>query len=348
LDLGLSAESSHFFYKDYPYSHRNAVEQWLRNKGIDVRSVSELESFISDLSSNPEKVGRLLIIEDGGFSAPLLHGNYTALLPFIIGVVEQTTNGIRNDQAVLKNKNELLIPIASVAESEIKNRIEPVHVARAVIQNIKSSIPDTNLAGRNVTIIGFGAIGESLSHELKANDAIVTVFDSNENRRLSANQKGFLTAQTSAEAVSDADIVIGCSGTRSITRDEIARMKHGCILVSASSELKEIAVEELEKLSKTSVNKPFRNPKRKKVGTIYIMRQKCKTIILLADGYPINFWGMNSMPDNVSDLVLSLILISAIEISKGRLKQNGINSDFVNKIADEYRISKLYLDSHGP
>jgi S-adenosylhomocysteine hydrolase len=76
--------------------------------------------------------------------------------------------------------------------------------------------------------------------------------------------------------------------------------------------------------------------------TKYIIRGTDKAINLLADGFPINFWASNSMPNEVSDLIMSLIFISVIYLAEHHQKLNRkIDPDIVNQLANECEIAKI-------
>ena len=67
------------------------------------------------------------------------------------------------------------------------------------------------------------------------------------------------------------------------------------------------------------------------IGTTYVDFND-KKIHVLANGYPINFWGFESMPEEASDLIMSLIILSSAELALGNYSEQIINSDAVNQI----------------
>ena len=138
-------------------------------------------------------------------------------------------------------------------------------------------------------------------------------------------------------AVKNKLLVIGCSGETSIGREEILSLSHGTYLVSASSDQREIGLMELEALS--SSKKPLKNENGIKIGTSYTICGQNKVIHLVADGFPINFWYSESMPNQVSDLILSLIYVSAIGLIK-----NGFGNGFQNtdEISKRYEVARIY------
>ena len=77
------------------------------------------------------------------------------------------------------------------------------------------------------------------------------------------------------------------------------------------------------------------------------MRDTEKYVNLIADGYPVNFWKSESMPNEVSDLIMSLIFISAVEIAINQSLSAGINPDITNELDEKYELSKIYLEYHS-
>ncbi len=345
INLGLDPSAAHFFYKHYRYPQRDTVATWLREKSTDVRDLDELDPFLLDLNKEQkETLGRVLVIEDGGYVVPLIHKKYQNVLDNTIGAVEQTMRGIWNDREVKNDGTDLKIPIASVAEAKLKGFFEPPHVAEAVIKNIESWIPDSTLAGMRVAVIGYGAIGKQVVAKLTGRGAKVTVYDTDSNRILEADNQGYNTADSALDAVSGVQLVVGCSGRGSLGRSEILALQHGAMLASASSELREFAIDELKHLSKD--HRLFLAPDDRQAGTTFVLRKRNREVVLLADGYPVNFWGMNSMPDQVSDPIMCLLLLSAVAIATGLISEPGIDSDIVNALASEYEIAELYHDHY--
>lgn len=341
--LGLQPTKTTLFYKHYPYPQRKAVEEWLEKCGCQVMDVSVKDSYLDKLNKEKNKVGELIIIEDGGLIVPVLHRKFAKLLKHITGCVEQTTRGIMNAEDL---KKEINIPILSIPSSRLKAEFEPRYIAKAVVENISTLLHDISFHGKEVCILGYGSIGKDLAHRMMSNGANVTVFDKDAEKALLAQQKGGIRYANSArEAVKDKYLIIGASGRQSIDSSVISELKHNTYLVSASSEQYEIDREELYARAREAED--LLGGKANLIGTKYTLTPDDRQINLLANGYPINFWGMNSMPDQASDLILSLILLSAVEIAKGTYTKNGIDRNAVNEIANEkYNLAEKYLQIH--
>ncbi len=344
--LGLAMENACFFFKEYPYPQRGAIAALLKQRGATVLPRSEETAYLRQLVNSPkDRVDGTLLVEDGGFLVPAVHQQFTALLPLIKGAVEQTTRGARNDEQTGKAVGGLKLPVLSVAKSQLKNTFEPPYIAEASIRNIRRLLPNLDLRGSSVAVLGYGAIGNQVAHSLRDGGAIVTVFDEAAARQLEAGHEGFQVADTLRNAVSHKKLVIGASGNRTVDAGAIAVLSHDCYVVSASSEQYEIDVDELnqQRISMSDLKDDVGTP----IGTSYVLPSDGRTVHLIANGYPVNFWGSESMPEPAADLIMSLILLSLVEVALGNYSKPGLDSDAVNKIADKYKLSEKSLEFHN-
>lgn len=339
--LGLDMGNAYFFYKDYPYPQKEGIKTWLSEQGAIVEPRSKIPQYLAQLNAMPSgSIGDILIIEDGGFIVPEIHREFTNLIPHVIGSVEQTTRGIRNDEAI----KEIQFPVISVATSKLKGTFEPQYIGKAVVENIKRLLPDIALNGKTVGIFGFGTIGREVAEWFKSNKSIVSVYDLSAENSLSAQQSGFLLSSSPEQNGQNKNFVIGASGNESINSRVIANLTHGTYLVSASSELYEIDIDELTRLqSHTSV---LNKSGGEVIGTDFELPPSKRIIHVIANGYPINFWGFESMPNEASDLIMSLIFLCACELGSGSSYAKGIDAESVNTIAKEHKLAEKFLEIH--
>ena len=334
---GMDPSLSTFFFKRYPYPHRDDIEAWLRGLGAEVHALTDaaLDDVLERLEAmSPEERGEVLVVEDGGYLVPRIHERFPSVSKSVIGAVEQTTAG-RREADKLKEAGTLAFPVLSVASSQLKGSFEPPYVADAVIQNIRQLKSDRVLNGMAVAVVGYGAIGAQVAEKLRAVKAVVTVYDPESAKRLSAGSDGFTVTSTAGEAVEGKALVIGTTGLPSVTAQEMARMRHGVVLVSASSEQYEFDISWLERSAAQITGHAW--------GTEYELTGGTqRTVQLVANGYPINFWGADSLPGPVADLVMTLIFLAAAELAAGQHRVVDVNADAVNDIAKRYDIAGEY------
>lgn len=334
--VGALPSNTIMFYKNYQYPNKEKIEHDLKKQGYKIYPLKELHTILKQLEL--KDIEDVIIIEDGGHIVPKLHKDFKNIAKVTLGAVEQTTKGIRNDVKI----DEHLFPVISIPGSNLKDTFEPPHVARAVINNVQKLLPDKNLSGRKALVIGFGNIGEQVALQLRDTLKMqVTIHDFDKIKLVKARQYGFEVQENLEAGIKEKFLIIGTTGETIIKRSEILAMEHNIYLISASSEQWEFCISELEALSSKEVNL-YRDSD--KIGTKYKIRNTEKYVNLIADGYPINFWKTESMPNEVSDLIISLIFVSALEIVTNPSLPRQINHDIVNDLDKRYELSKIYLE----
>jgi adenosylhomocysteinase len=369
LDLGLSPAGSVFFYKsEYQYPHKEAIGQWLGDRGFTVRPVEQVPEWIGEQGAATD-AAPLLIVEDGGYLVPRLHRDGSPLLARVIGAVEQTTKGLRATEkwgaevgAARDLTGHLRFPLLSIPDSQIKLEVEPPLIGLNVINCIQALEPALSLPGLRVALFGLGTIGMEVFSRLHSMGALVTGFDLEDKRRTKFRMKGGELASSAAEAARGKKLLIGCSGTQSITADVIANLQHGAYIASASSDRVEIDHAYLEDAQggQYRLGRGERDwePGTLWAGTRYVLAgMPPREIILLADGYPVTFWGFTGMPHQGGDLIMTVILITAAELAA----RNGPNAtgkeprfamqierQAVDLLGKKYTIETEYLRQYFP
>jgi hypothetical protein len=69
---------------------------------------------------------------------------------------------------------------------------------------------------------------------------------------------------------------------------------------------------------------------------------------LLAEGYPINFYGSESLPNDAIDPIVTLLILCAVELAldsrkRGREYKNKILTSEVNDITEKYNLIQHFL-----
>lgn len=301
----MGAHNEDIYIIGIPYSNRKRSIEQLKDKGHHVFApefpidgfISQIIEIVCERCEKEKK--RLLIIEDGGYVVPKIHKSNGAP-PFVVGAVEQTARGVWNDRSV-----ELNIPVLTVAFSEFKKELEAPEVGKAVVFNVEQLLSKrTFLRGKKVGVMGFGTIGRNVAQHLRDSGSIVKISEIDVKKAVIAQLKGFEHSD-SAKVVRDCDIVIGTTGKTSLGLNEIFAAKNNAVFVSASSKQIEIDTDILEKLSISR--------KVSAIGTEYELING-NNLLVLAHGFPVNFYCSESVPNKIIDFILSEILECAAKL----------------------------------
>lgn len=191
--FGLDPRKTWLVRKPYRYPFVQRITDVLQRKGYNIEGCTAAEEteeparrVLLQVRTLLEEPSKFLVIEDGGYVTPMLHRDeFADLREKCIGVVEQTTKGIRAIRAVGENPG-LSLPVVAVAESALKLRIEAAEVGDALLFTLETyfrrfqGMPLTRL---RTLVIGFGAVGRNLAAALAGRGARVAVFDSDPYRR---------------------------------------------------------------------------------------------------------------------------------------------------------------------
>lgn len=343
LRAGTDPVTTLFFYKDYPYKEKALVISTLKAWGFSVQPLGPPEMLTKEIGAFCAVDDRkILVIEDGGYVVPLLHDGLSAFAARVIGAVEQTTRGWRRDRQVEMARNGLLaFPVLNVAQCRLKNDFEPDDVARAAWNNVRKLANFEIPGGRHVLVIGYGLIGRALVKAVQASGMIAGVFDLEMyGRALALLHGGMEVFDALPQALRWADIVIGATGNTSMSGAAFDALRHGTILASASSDRIEIGVDELERICRE-----HDGGGRQRRYTLRDGRQ----IVVLAEGFPVNFYGADSVANQRIDLVMSSIFASAVELGRDASRfELRISSDHVNNINDNHNLFGAFYECHCP
>lgn len=350
--LGAPFSQMYLVAKPYPYAKRDLVSHELERRGVNVfrathsHDVPEIAKMVLEniQGASVLKGQKIVVIEDGGYFAPLLHEPaFANLLQSCIGVVEQTTKGIRRDREKVGDKPT--VPILSVAESKFKAEYESPEIGRVTIQNISRFVPNTKLSGRRAVVFGFGSIGEQVASQLNRSFNMgVSVVDFNEIKHLKALHRKDIVSEAAATFAElqfgdEATLVVGTTGECSIKKEILTALRDGCILASTSSDRVEIEMDALKEMAGDNV-RPIEEGKTEYRISV---EGNEKTVTVLADGYPINFYGSESLPNDTIDPIMTLLILCGIELCENKLEPI-IHLDYVNKdIEEKYGLIAEFL-----
>ncbi|MGI6069844.1 MAG: hypothetical protein ACOYBE_05395 [Blautia sp.] len=270
-----------------------------------------------------KKGKKLVVIEDGGYHYPVfarLAKEHPFLLEHMLGSVEQTTSGtikcIDNSR-----QNGYAYPCTSIARSNIKMHVESRFIGHRVVEELSQFLYEANtfLDFHNVLILGYGIVGRRVAMDLKDKRCQITVYDTDPFISKIATAEGFRTAaKLTPEHFPKSTIVIGNVGQASFTQEIFQAFLDAAAdtiyLSSSSSQDKEFKLF----LNMVTEKTPFpegvilKEEIPENYYTIYRLsyRGRIKTVYLIAQGMPVNFYRTDviSLTYSIIDLIFSEML----------------------------------------
>ncbi len=344
--LGLRAENTALM--GIPYSTNEAVAEALRNQGFDVdtrerrgvpysawREVQVCELIDKALGMNARNGKPIVVMDDGGYATKALAKHYPSKA-HLFTVVEQTTRGITEAEsrpmvcdvvnvARSEAKQVELPGIAAGVEDAVINRlarftgdeIGPEQSARLVdgvwirrnaasygVQSESEATPQN----KSAVVLGFGWIGRTVAKALQGLGQEVTIVDPDPQARARAEKAGFKSAAKPDEVITEAHIIAGCTGHRSLDSRLLSKLENGQVVLSASSSSVEFEVPEESHFHEDLMVKDGK--------TSYVM---------LSGGNPINFTGeRESGPDYMIQYTRAAMVEGIIQAAE-RFEQGTAN-----------------------
>lgn len=292
FQLGLQPNNCFLMGKNY--STNSTVYTELRKKGCFVGESSvkynpevkfdhwfseELKLFLSKVLKRVDfnNFDKIVVLDDGG----LLTSEIIDLdLPFEkFQGIEQTSSGWAKLKDVQTPFN-----IFYVARTYVKLKVETPYISKLCYERIVDHINTRELANPNILIIGSkGYIGQSLEGRFRDANFEVTGFDL---------KQGKLSNQGHIE-LGSFDVIIGTTGSQSISMNEVMLMKNNVSLISTSSSDREFPSE------------LFRMPNTKLHQNHYL-DGRC----LVNSGFPITFYGnYHELPPEEIEITCSLLML---------------------------------------
>lgn len=333
--------NSCIIYKPYPYKFGQQIKQRLEELDYRLFPLDQGELALDFVVSKARTENKhIILVEDGGYLTPVIHKLYLDDIKLFRGVVEQTTKGIERVRGRLTEMNiHMQIPYRDVAESKIKREFESPAVADAAIQNIRQMLLNRKFTGQHAGVIGYGNIGRPLAQKLLKIPMVVHAYDMDPYKLGEAHNDGCIDEESLSSLAEKCELILGATGNTSIGQDEIQRLQPDSVLVSVSSDQEEISPAILKTLSVRSVSKA--------VGTEYVLMKQNKKILLLGDGFPINFVGAQGIPNAEIDLVLTELYLNTIALARQELTvKKTIDAKDVDDLSVEREIMKRWREIH--
>ncbi|MCI0556348.1 MAG: hypothetical protein L0287_35855, partial [Anaerolineae bacterium] len=235
------------------YSTKRVAVDLVKNLGIEVHTPTSgaltgaLKGFLeSRRNTMPDKYWRPLLLQDvGGYASGLLGSDPKLLSDLCKGIVEETRQGLW----LYQDLDTYAVPVVEIASTNLK-RIESVYVGQAVARALESDllVLGNTLAGLPITVLGFGDVGCGCAHAIRNHGGMVAIYDPDSTRTVEAVAAGFLVLGRD-EALRHGRVLVGATGRRSVEIADLAKLKAGTLLASASSKQVEFPVREIASIS---------------------------------------------------------------------------------------------------
>ncbi|MBC3758223.1 adenosylhomocysteinase [Hyunsoonleella sp. SJ7] len=159
-----------------------------------------------------------MILDDGGDLTNMVLDKYPELAAGINGLSEETTTGVHRLYERVKN-GTLPMPAINVNDSVTKSKFDNKYGCKESAVDAIRRATDVMLAGKRVTVCGYGDVGKGTAASFKGAGSIVTVTEIDPICALQAAMDGFEVKKLET-VVANSDIVITTTGNKDIVRAE--------------------------------------------------------------------------------------------------------------------------------
>lgn len=235
----------------------------------------------------------IITLDDGGDLVSTIHSKRKELLDHVLAGTEETTTGVIRFKS-MESQGVLKYPIIAVNDAKTKHFFDNRYgTGQSTVDGILRA---TNilLAGKNFVISGYGWCGRGVAMRAHGMGANVIITEVDSLKALEAVMDGYRVMPIT-EAAKVGDVFVTVTGDVSIIRDEHFKvMKDGAILANSGHFNVEIAIPDLEKMSKGKRRiRDFVDEYALKDG---------RRIYLLGEGRLINLAAAEGHPASVMDM----------------------------------------------
>jgi len=155
-----------------------------------------------------------MILDDGGDLTNMVLDKYPELAAGINGLSEETTTGVHRLYERVKN-GTLPMPAINVNDSVTKSKFDNKYGCKESAVDAIRRATDIMLAGKRVTVCGYGDVGKGTAASFKGAGSIVTVTEIDPICALQAAMDGFEVKKLET-VVANSDIIITTTGNKDI------------------------------------------------------------------------------------------------------------------------------------
>lgn len=277
-----------------------------------------------------------MILDDGGDLTNMVLDKYPELASGIKGLSEETTTGVHRLYERVKN-GTLPMPAINVNDSVTKSKFDNKYGCKESAVDAIRRATDIMLAGKRVTVCGYGDVGKGTAASFKGAGSIVTVTEIDPICALQAAMDGFEVKKLET-VVSYSDIVITTTGNKDIVRAEhFQAMKDKTIVCNIGHFDNEIQMAWL--------NDNYGNTKNTIKPQVDKYTLDGKDIIILAEGRLVNLGCATGHPSFVMSNSFTNQTLAQIELwNNSDAYQNEVY--MLPKHLDE-KVAKLHLEKIG-
>ena len=307
-----------------------AVVHLLRDSGIEVYTTgSRSDALQQVLDHQPQ------LIADVGAN---LIGSLVAHRPEqaagLLGAVEVTKSGIDRIRAL---PTVPPFPIININDGRLKGAIENRRGVGEGLWHAVQRLTGMHLSGRRVGVIGYGPVGQGVAAFARALGAVVEVVEEDRVRRLVARYDGYRTPSLE-ECLRRVGMVVTCTGRRSIiTAEMLAASREGLVLINAGHGGDEVDVDGI-KAASVAVDQVADRVVRYRLSD-------GPTVVLLADGHPLNIVENAGSPEPV--LLHFALLGLTLEWLTRPAARHLAHGEHLVEDEIEQRAAELALDAHS-
>ncbi len=277
-----------------------------------------------------------MILDDGGDLTNMVLDKYPELAAGINGLSEETTTGVHRLYERVKN-GTLPMPAINVNDSVTKSKFDNKYGCKESAVDAIRRATDLMLAGKRVTVCGYGDVGKGTAASFKGAGSIVTVTEIDPICALQAAMDGFEVKRLET-VVGNSDIIITTTGNKDIVQGRhFEAMKDKTIVCNIGHFDNEIDMAWL--------NKNHGNTKDTIKPQVDKYNVNGKDIILLAEGRLVNLGCATGHPSFVMSNSFTNQTLAQIELWNNKdAYENDVY--MLPKYLDE-KVAKLHLEKIG-
>jgi adenosylhomocysteinase len=254
------------------------------------------------LDQNPQ-----ITMDDGADLVSEIHKSRTELIPEVLGGTEETTTGVIRLRA-MANSGALKIPVFAVNDAMTKHLFDNRYgTGQSTLDGL---IRATNilLAGKTLTVVGYGWCGRGIAMRAKGHGAQVIVTEVDPLRALEASMDGY-RVMSLIEASPQSDFVVTATGDKHVVDGiHMDVMKDGCVLANSGHFNVEINIPALEE---RAIDK-----QRPRASVDEYFLRNGRRLRLLAEGRLVNLAAAEGHPSAVMDMSFANQVLCAIHIAQ--------------------------------